>query len=63
MVSDRTPKDMQWCLWYAKSYKKTLKALMKLDDFAGDKSKADGYICGYYRGLQMAAFRLRKWQA
>ena len=22
-----------------------------LDVFAGDKSKADGYICGYYRGL------------
>ena len=63
MVSDMTPKDMQWCLWYAKSYTKTLKALMKLDDFAGDKSKADGYICGYCRGLHMAAFRLRKRQA
>ena len=63
MVSDMTPKDMQWCLCYADFYKKTLKALMKLDDFAGDKSKADGYICGYYRGLQMAAFRLRKRQA
>jgi hypothetical protein len=63
MVSDMTPKDMQWCLWYAKSYKKTLKALMKLHDFAGDNSKADSYICGYYRGLQMAAFRLRKRQA
>ncbi len=36
MVSEMTPKDMQWCLWYAKSYKKTLKALMKLDDFAGE---------------------------
>jgi hypothetical protein len=36
MVSEMTPKDMQWCLWYAKSYEKTLKALMMLDDFAGE---------------------------
>ena len=29
------------------------------DDFAGDKSKADGCICGDYRGLQMTAFKFK----
>jgi hypothetical protein len=40
-------------------YKKTLKALLKLSDFAGHKNKADAYICGYYCGLQMAAFKFK----
>jgi hypothetical protein len=32
---------------------------MKLDDFAGNKKMADAYICGYYRGLKMAAFKFK----
>jgi hypothetical protein len=54
--------EEDWCLWMVASYPKTLKALMKLDEFAGNARMADAYICGYYRGLKKAAFRMNKFK-
>lgn len=44
----------------AKDYPAVLKALMKLPEFKDDPndSRADAYICGYYRGIREAVFLL-----
>lgn len=55
-----TRADAEWCLWMDTSYPRTLEALAKLPEFAGNEKMADAYICGYYRGLKMAAFELTR---
>src|SRR5262249_30849260 len=52
--------DADWCMWARKDYPAVLKALMKLREFKDDldESKADAYICGYYRGIREAVFLL-----
>jgi hypothetical protein len=49
--------DAESCTWSAKSYPQAVKALAKLPEFNNER-EADLYIGGYYRGLQMAAFRM-----
>jgi hypothetical protein len=55
-----TREDADWCLWMVKDYPQTLNALAKLPDFGGNKKMADAYLCGYWRGIQEAAFRLNQ---
>jgi hypothetical protein len=49
--------DAESCTWAVRSYPQTVRALAKLPEFNNER-EADLYICGYYRGLQMAAFRM-----
>lgn len=51
-----TLEEIERCSWEVPSYPQTLKALAKLPEFAGNKEKADAYLCGYVRGLRMMAF-------
>jgi hypothetical protein len=61
---DFTKADRYWCTWMNESYPATMKALLKLEHYFGTgpsaRKAADAYICGYYRGLQEAAWRLRE---
>jgi hypothetical protein len=58
-VPDVTPEEAQYSIWRVKSYPQTPKALMRSLVFAGNETKADACICGYDRGLQMAAFKFK----
>jgi hypothetical protein len=50
-----TTKDVEVCLWFHGGYDNVIKALMDTSEFE-TKKEADIYLCGYYRGLQMAVF-------
>ena len=50
----------QWWLFVTPSHGSALSALAKLPVFKSAKRMSDAYVLGYHRGLQEAAFRLRR---
>ena len=59
-----TKADRHICMWMHRSYPATMRALLRLKHYFGEgpsaKQAADAYMCGYYRGLQEAVWRLRE---
>lgn len=49
----------EFCLWWDAAYPQALKALAAHPAFKS-RLEADLYICGYWRGLQMAAYLIVK---
>jgi hypothetical protein len=59
----RTQEEAELCLWMSNEYDAAIKALMALPEFRqedGGSASADLYLCGYYRGLQMATYLMKK---